>query len=116
MHTKAKRQALRQALTIAANENRLIVIEAFDVKDGKTSTAAKLFEKVGAQGNILLALTTQDDSVIRSINNLNNIKLVQATYLNVYDLINADTIVISADGLKAVHEWLTPAPAKKEVK
>ncbi len=109
MHTKAKRQAIRQALSIAANENKLIIVEAFEVKDGKTSSAAKLFEKIGTKGNVLLALPTQEDTVVRSISNLNNIKLVQATYLNVFDIMNADTIVISSDGLKAVHEWLTPA-------
>jgi ribosomal protein L4 len=44
--------------------------------------------------------------ITRSTANLANVKLVQAKYLNVYDVLNADTIVITNDGLKAINEWL----------
>jgi ribosomal protein L4 len=43
---------------------------------------------------------------IRATNNLPKIKLVQANYLNVYDILNADVVVITEKALAAVHEWL----------
>ena len=47
--------------------------------------------------------------------NLQNVKLVSAKYVNVYDVMNAHHIVLTADAVKAVEEWLKPV-AKKEVK
>ena len=43
---------------------------------------------------------------MRSTNNLPNVKLVRATYLNVFDIMNADAIVFSEASLKAVEKWL----------
>ena len=53
--TTAKRTALRQALSMAANENHIIVIEDFANKDAKVSATAAFLNKIGAQGNILLS-------------------------------------------------------------
>ena len=106
MHVTAKRQALRQALSMAANENRISVIEAFENKDGKVAKTAALFTKIEAKGTILLVLDHKDDMVERATHNLSKVKAVQANYLNVYDLMNADTIVITQKSLDIVKEWL----------
>jgi ribosomal protein L4 len=54
----------------------------------------------------------KDALVERATRNLPQIKAVQANYLNVYDIMNADTIVISKKALDAIHDWLKPATAK----
>ena len=41
-----------------------------------------------------------------STNNISNLKLVRSTYLNVFDIMNADVVVFSEAGLKATTEWL----------
>lgn len=120
--TTAKRQAIRQALSLAAKENSLLIIETFGCKDAKVSTTNKLFEKMGAKGNILVVVSVKDALVERATNNLPNVKAVQASYLNVYDLLNADTVVMSQKALVMVAEWLSEkaapsaskAPAKDE--
>ncbi len=109
LHTTAKRQALRQALSIAADENRILVIESFQIKDNKTSEAAKLLSKLGASRNVLIAVDNKTPEVEQPFRNLSYVTLVNARYLNVYDVLNADTIVINSDGLKAVNEWLGDA-------
>lgn len=109
MHTSAKRQAIRQALSVASDAGKIIIIENFTVKDNKTAEAAKLLSKIGATKNTLVVVADKTDDVVRSTNNLSNVLLVQANYVNVYDVMNADSIVITADALKAVTEWLTPA-------
>lgn len=106
LHTNAKRQAIRQALSLAAAKDRIIILESFECKEGKVAPTVKLMEKIGAKGNILLVVSIKDDMVIRATRNLSNLKSVQATYLNVFDLLNADTIVLSSKALDAVHEWL----------
>lgn len=108
MHTNAKRQAIRQALSLASEAGNIIVLETFECKDGKVAATVKLLEKIGAKGNILLVVSTKDDLVTRATGNLTNVKAVQAKYLNVYDLMNSDTLVISQKALTIVHEWLKP--------
>lgn len=106
INTKAKRLALRQALSLAAANNRIIVLETFDCKDGKTAVAAKLLEKIGANGKVLLAVSQKDDLVERATRNLSGVKATHASYLNVFDVLNADFIVITEKSLQIVNEWL----------
>lgn len=106
MHTTAKRQAIRQALSLAADSGKLIVLEDLKVKENKTAEAAKLFTKVGVTRSALVVVADKTDELVRSTRNLQNIKLVQARYINVYDVMNADHIVITNDALKAVSDWL----------
>lgn len=106
MHVSAKRQALRHALSLAASEDRIRVIEVFENKDGKVAKTAALLEKFDAKGSVLLVLEHKDELVERATHNLGNVKAVQANYLNVYDVMNADTVVLSQKSLDIVKEWL----------
>lgn len=106
LSTQSKRLAIRQALSMASQEGKLIVLETFECKDGKVQPTVKLLDKIGAKGNILLAVSLKDELVERATSNLQNVKAVQAKYLNVYDIVNADTIVITQKALDIVHEWL----------
>lgn len=106
LSTQAKRQALRQALSMAADSNKIIVIESFDVKDGKTKTASQLLNKVGATGKVVLALDNKEEAVERAVGNLQNVRTTQAVYLNVFDILNADHVVLTGSALSAVHAWL----------
>src|SRR5690606_12436581 len=94
VNVKAKRLALCQALSLAASENRIIVIEAFESKEGKTAEAAKLFNKIDAKGRILLVVDTKDETTERAIRNIPIVKSVTANYLTVFDVMNADTLVV----------------------
>jgi large subunit ribosomal protein L4 len=106
LHVTAKRQALRQALTLAANAGKLTVIEDLKIKDNKTAEAAKLFEKIGVSRNALVVVADKTDELVQATRNLPYIRLVQARYLNVVDAMNADTIVVTNDALKAISDWL----------
>jgi len=103
---KSKRQALRQALSLAAKEDKIKIIETFACPDGLVKPTLQLLNKIGADGNILLVVSLKDALVNRATNNLANVKAVQAKYLNVYDLLNADCIIISKKALDSVQEWL----------
>lgn len=104
--TTAKRVALRQAFSMAAQENHIHIIETFECKDGKVASTIKLLEKMNLSGNILFVVSEKDALVERATNNLPKVKAVQASYVNVYDLINADAIVISQKSLSFINEWL----------
>ncbi|HEU5004670.1 MAG TPA: 50S ribosomal protein L4 [Candidatus Saccharimonadales bacterium] len=105
LNTAAKRTAIRQALSMANKENRIKVIEKF-VSDGKVKPAVALLAKIEANGNVLLVVANKDEAAVRATRNIKNVRTVAANYLNVYDLMNADVIVMENEALKAVHGWL----------
>lgn len=104
LSTAAKRQALRQALSLQADNIK--VVEAFDVKDGKVAPTVALLEKMGATRNVLLVVETKDAMINRATRNIPYVTTVQAQYLNVYDIMNANHIVITKAALETVTAWL----------
>lgn len=109
MSTSTKRTAIRQALSVAASENRVSVIENFDIKSGKTAEAAKLFAKLKADRNVLVVVETKTDELTRACQNLSYVKVVQANYLNVFDIVNANLILATTPSLKVISNWLGEA-------
>lgn len=110
--TNTKRSAIRHALT--ARSKQISVIEDFDGKSGKTADTVKLLNKLGANRNVLLVVAEKNDAIDRATRNISYVKVVQARYLNVFDVMNSDSIVITAKALEAVSDWLKTA--KKESK
>jgi large subunit ribosomal protein L4 len=102
----AKRQAIRQALSLASTSEKIVVIEKLASKEGKTGEIAQLLSKLGAKRNALVVVSEKTPELIRATANLGDVKLVSAKYLNVYDVMNADNIVLTSDALKTVQEWL----------
>lgn len=102
----AKRTALRQALSLKAREDRIKIIETFECKDGKVKPTAQLLTKIGASGNVLIVVSQKDELVRRATGNLPKVKAVQSTYLNVYDVMNANCIIISQKSLKLIETLL----------
>ena len=105
LNTTAKRQALRQALSLAAKEDRLKVIESIDFS-GRVKPVLDLLAKLGASSSTLIVVANKDEKVNRSTRNISGIKVVQAKYLNVFDLLNANNLVITKDALVIVQDWL----------
>ena len=107
MAKSSKRLAVRQALSMKNAEKAVFVLDK-DVKlTGKTKDAAKVLKDMKLEGkNVLAVAAEKTPEVLRSTNNLPNVKLVRATYLNVFDIMNADAIVFSEAGLKATEKWL----------
>ena len=103
----AKRIAIRQALSMK-NAEKAVKILAADVKlTGKTKDAVKVLKDMKLEGKYVLAVAAEKTpEVLMSTNNIANLKVVRATYLNVFDIMNADAIVFGEGGLKATEEWL----------
>ena len=106
MPVKAKRAAIRQALSLQAAEKRIVVIEDFVSTDGKVAGTLKLIEKMKLEGTILLVVEQKDQLIDRSTRNIPGIKAVSAKYLNVYDILNADQILVTQKGLDVINQWL----------
>lgn len=116
LSTSSKRTALRQALSLAAEADKIKIIETFSCPEGKVKPTLDLLNKIGADGSVLLVVSEKDGLVERATRNLANLKVVKAKYLSVYDILNADQIVISQKALEIVHEWLSTSTKASEDK
>ncbi len=115
LNVKAKRQAIRQALSLASTTGKISIIETFESKEGKVKPTVNLLDKLGAKNRILLVVEDKTSFIERATNNLPKLKVVQAGYLNVYDILNSDTIIITNKSLDMISDWLggqKPAAAK----
>ena len=114
----AKRQAIRQALTLANEAKKVSVIETFEAKDGKTKTTANLLEKLGANRSVLLVVEEKTAELTKATRNISYLKVVQASYLNVFDVLNAHNIIVTTKSLEIISDWLggTATPKTKESK
>jgi len=101
----AKHQAVRQALTLKNQDQKVQVVEFKTT--GKTKEIAALLKAQKLDGqNVLAVVAEKTPELIRATSNLAHLKLVRATYLNVFDILNADAVLFNEAGLKATEAWL----------
>lgn len=101
----AKKIAVRQALSLK-NADKAIIVESIATTGKTKEIAKKLNDLKLADKAVLMVVSEKAPEVLRATNNIPNLKLVRATYLNVFDVLNADTIVFSETALKATENWL----------
>jgi large subunit ribosomal protein L4 len=104
--TASKRLAIRQALSLANASGKIVVVENLVSKEGKTAEFAKLLTKIGVSRDVLVVVDKKTPELVRATANLSNVMLVSAAYLNVFDIMNATNIVLTADAVKTVETWL----------
>ena len=101
----AKLQAVRQALSMQNADKAVSTIAKFDDKTAKTKDAVKEL-KLEAGKNYLLVVPEKTNEILRATNNIANLKVIRPTYLNVFDIMNADQIVIVEAALPTIENWL----------
>ena len=103
----AKKVAVMQALSLKNKDKAIFVLDGSEKLKGKTKDAVAILKKLGLENkNVLAVAHEKTPEALRSTNNLENVKLVRATYLNAFDIMNADAIVFSKSALKDVESWL----------
>ncbi|CAN5419487.1 50S ribosomal protein L4 [soil metagenome] len=105
MTTKSKRVALRQALTLANKDKKVVVLDFKTT--GKTAEAVKFMADNKLERKVLLVVDEKTPQLIRATNNIQNLLLIRATYLSVYHILNADHIVLSAASVPVIKTWLS---------
>ncbi len=106
LNIKAKRLAIRQALSLASEAKKVNVIESFELKETKTKVASELLAKLKADRGVLLVVETKTAELIRATRNIPYLKVVSAKYINVYDVMNAHNIIIEKNALSVISDWL----------
>ena len=97
----SKRVALRQALTVKSDK-----VLVADIKTtGKTAEVAKFLKENNLNRRVLI-VAEKTDELIRATNNISEALLVSPMYLNVFDILNADNIVIAPKAIETIENWL----------
>jgi len=107
--TQSKRQAVRQALTIANQEGKISILDFKTT--GKTAETIKFLEDNKLTRKVLLVVDEKTPELLRATNNVQNVLLVSTKYLNVYHLLNADAVVLSKASVPTLQSWLVKEEA-----
>lgn len=111
MPKKKVKAALRSILTSKHIDERISVIDSFDIKDGKTKEAEAVMKNFGFNRGVLFIVDEIDDKVFRAFRNLPYVNFLHVDGLNVYDIVNAHQIIILKSALTKLEEKLGDAVA-----
>src|SRR6266446_1078492 len=108
MPKKARAAALRSALSQKADQGGLKVVDHFDLAQPKTKELKSILVQLGVDGKTLLVDHKPADNLILSGRNIPGLKVVDASQVNVYDVMDCRTLLVSQEGLSKLEERLTP--------
>ncbi|MBP7820489.1 50S ribosomal protein L4 [Candidatus Saccharibacteria bacterium] len=106
VNAKARKQSLKQALSLAVKDNRVVVIDDFVVKDGKTSTAAKLLAKINTPSRVTIVVDQISTELGRSLANLQEVNVLTFRSLSTYDVLNGNTLLFTSSAVKGIETRL----------
>lgn len=106
MPKKMRRLALRSALSFKAQENGLTVVDAFNFKAPKTKEFKNVLSTLEQPKKVLVVTENEDVNVELSARNIPGVQVTTAQGLNVLDITNADSLVITEAAAKKVEEVL----------
>ncbi len=104
LNKKAKRLALKSVLSVKASEQNIVVIDSIKMDAPKTKEFAAFLNAVGVQGKALVVTAEADTNVVKSGRNIEGIKVTFANLLNVYDVTNANKLVVDKAALAKIEE------------
>ena len=102
MPRKMRRAALRSALSAKAAEEQIVVVDALEMEAPKTRELVQVLEKMGLEQRVLILLPERNEPVEKSARNLSQVKALQASYLNVRDLLGYDHVLVPMDALPII--------------
>jgi large subunit ribosomal protein L4 len=100
---KVRALGLKHALSSKAKNSKIIVVDEATAKEPKANALAKRLGKLG-QGSVLIVDGAFDNNFMLSARNLANVSLLQASGLNVYDVMHKDTLVLTKAAVKAIED------------
>jgi large subunit ribosomal protein L4 len=109
MPRKMRRAALRSALSVKAAEQSIVVLEELAIDEPKTRLMAQALDQLVGNASVLILipeLNTGYDMVVRSANNLPGTKTLQASYLNIRDLLGYDKLLMPLKALDVLVSFL----------
>lgn len=106
MPKKKVKNALKSAIRAKSESNSLHIIDALSVANGKTKEAVEILKNFSADRKVLIVYKEIDEKAAQAFRNLPYVDLLNVNGLNVYDVINARTILLCQDAIARIQEVL----------
>ena len=104
LNKKAKRLALKSVLSAKVAETNLVVIDSIKMDSVKTKDFAAFLKAVGCETKTLVVTAAPDANVVKSGRNIPGCEITFANLINVYDVVNADKLVVDQAALAKIEE------------
>ena len=104
VNKKEKQLAIKSILSAKVLDNELTVVDKFEVKEPKTKIMSKALTDLKIGGKALIVLADKNENVYLSSRNIEGIKTIQLSMINVFDLLNCNKLVLTLDTVKKLEE------------
>ena len=104
MNKKTKRVALFSALSAKVAEGKLIIVDDITCTEYKTKTMVNMLQALGVDNRALVVLDAVNPFAVKSCANIERVETTLATTINVYEIMKADKMVITAAAVKKLEE------------
>ena len=104
LNRKVKQIAMFSALSSKVANNEMVVIDAIVANEYKTKAMVEMLKNVGAGKKSLVVLDSANPMVVKSLANIPGVKVAYTNTLNVYDILNCNTIVFAKDAVAKLEE------------
>lgn len=101
---KLKRLAMKSVLTSKVTDKEMIVLDDLKMEAPKTKEMVKVLSSINADKKALIVMDKKDENVIRSAANIPGVKTTLVTTLNVYDIINHNSFIVTKDAVHKIEE------------
>ena len=104
VNKKVRRLAMKSALSCKVADEEMIVVDSLGMDAIKTKEMAEVLAAVKAGKKTLIVLPEKDETVYKSARNIEGVKVTLVSTLNVYDILNCNTIVVAKDAVSKIEE------------
>ncbi|MFC2949274.1 50S ribosomal protein L4 [Virgibacillus sediminis] len=103
---KVRRLALKSALSSKVQEDNLVVLDNIAIDAPKTKEVVKMLDALKVDTKALIVTADKEETVIRSANNLQSVKVLTVEEINVLDLLTHDKLIVTKDAAEKAGEVL----------
>ena len=104
LNKKVKQIAMFSALSAKVANNEMVVVDAIVAESYKTKVMASMLSAIGCGKKALVVLDAKNDMVVKSLANIPGVKVAYTNTLNVYDILNCNTIVFAQAAVQKLEE------------
>lgn len=104
VNKKVRRLAMKSALSSKVAADELVVLDSLEMSEIKTKEVAKVLSNLETGKKVLIVLPEKDDVIYRSARNIAGVKVSLVNTLNVYDILNCNTVVVLKDAVAKIEE------------
>lgn len=104
INKKMKTAATLSALSAKVSDNDFIVLDKLQISEAKTKYIAKMLKAFEIESKVLVVVANNDESVMRACANIQNVTLINADLLNVYDLAANAKCIFTVDAVNKIQE------------